>query len=296
MYLDFPYTDVLFVELCSHRVGLLFDPAASEAEEGSNKDASEDNNTPPDGMSATSQKMSLLFTKIQADYAKKLNVTIGGEFRSAFQSALIQQKQYWREEYLHRHSAGRILNNQHNPCAIILGDRPVRITLSRAWESLRFFGKCKLVLCLLWSSIKQPSEKELREWMESILNDRTGKNDLMTKAMEDMGKAFPSIKKVIIEERDEFMSAKLKQCAEMLMQMKDDNRQHRVIVAVVGAGHCSGMMEQLLDRSTTDRPEVVLPALVETRKRTMENDEEVSSLVTDVVQFDYEYAMQNAML
>ena len=254
-----------------------------------------DNNSSAHGMTPTSQKMSLLFTKIQADYAKKLNVTIGGEFRSAFQSAVTQQKQFWRQEHFTQSDEGTINHQQYHPCAIILGDRPVRITLSRAWESLRFFGKCKLVLCLLWSSIRQPSEKELKEWMESILNDRTGKNDLMSKAIEDMGKSFPSIKKVIIEERDDFMTAKIKQCADMLMQMQDENRKHRVIVAVVGAGHCNGMLDKLLDMKVK-RPEEILQTLVETKNRNLDNDEEVLSLVTDVVQLDYEYALQNEVI
>ena len=266
-----------------------------------NKEIIEDENNLPSHniMTPTSQKISSLFTKIQGDYAKKLNVTIGGEFRSAFKSALKQQRQYWDQEYLYRNVAqGSIYqrNNCIHPCAIVLGDRPASITLSRCWESLRFFGKIKLVACLLWSSIRQPSEKELKEWMESILNDRTGQNDLLTKAMEEMNKAFPSIKKVIIEERDIFMTAKLRQCAEMLMQIKDGNRNERVIVAVVGAGHCSGMIDKLLDRTRSDKPHEILQTLVETKKRKLSNDEEVLSLVTDVVQFDYEYATQNGVL
>ncbi|KAL7503039.1 hypothetical protein ACHAXN_000891 [Cyclotella atomus] len=200
LLMEYARPDILFVELCSHRVGLLLDPVSNH-EENDNPDA--DSSLSCHGMTATSQKMSLLFTKIQADYAKKLNVTIGGEFRTAFQSALSQQRKFWQQEYMYRHNIPTENDERCHPCAIIFGDRPVRITLSRAWESLRFFGKCKLVLCLLWSSIRQPSEKELKEWMESILNDRTGKNDLMTKALEEMGKAFPSIKKVIIEERDD---------------------------------------------------------------------------------------------
>jgi pheromone shutdown protein TraB len=265
----------------------LLDPDANKNQEND----IDEKNLPSHGMTATSQKMSVLFTKIQADYAKKLNVTIGGEFRSAFQSALTQQKKFWnQQQYLRSHTEGQIqcLNLNH-PCAIILGDRPVRITLSRAWESLGFFGKIKLVLCLIWSSIWQPSEKEIKEWMESILNDRTGKNDLMTKAMEEMGKAFPSIKRVIIEERDDFMTAKLRQCAEMLMQMKDE-KPNRVIVAVVGAGHCTGMLNKLLDRTRDDG--LILKNLVETKKRKLNNDEEIMSLVTDVVQFDYDYVLQ----
>lgn len=270
-------------------------------------------------MTPTSQKMSVLFTKIQSDYAKRLNVTIGGEFRSAFQSALLQQKEFWHEEYLNKINQGPLhllesnidhpmtahqhsprIHIQHHrgtrPCAIILGDRPVRITLSRAWESLRIFGKLKLVLCLLWSSIRQPSEKELTEWMESILNDRTGKNDLMTKAMDELGKAFPSLKKVIIEERDNYMAAKLRQTAEMLIGMGDGDSHEKVVVAVVGAGHCSGMMAKLMDGSKTDAPEKILQTLVETNRRKLNNDEELKSLVTDIVQLDYEYALQSGAI
>lgn len=281
-------TDVLFVELCSQRVGILLEPPHLSTEE-EKQNANDKNNLSSHGMTPTSQKMSVLFTRIQSDYAKKLNVTIGGEFRAAFQSAFNQQKRFWKDEY-HSRIHQRQRNQEIRPCAIILGDRPVRITLARAWESLRFFGKLKLVICLLWSSICQPSEKELKEWMESILNDRTGKNDLMTKAMEEMGKHFPTLKKVIIEERDDFMAAKLRQTAEMLTYTEDNDCREKVIVAVVGAGHCSGMMKKLV---IDDGPDEVLQTLVETTKRKFSNDEEVASLVTDVVQFDYEYVLQN---
>ncbi|KAL7532067.1 hypothetical protein ACHAXR_005335, partial [Thalassiosira sp. AJA248-18] len=250
-----------------------------------------------------------------SDYAKKLNVTIGGEFKESFEAALSQQRQFWKSQhsspfgmydpYLEKHpstqDSGSFSHPRGNrPCAIILGDRPVRITLLRAWESLRLFGKVKLMICLLWSSIRQPSEKELREWMESILNDRSGKNDLITKAMEELGKAFPTLKRVIIEERDEFMVAKLRQTAEILMNSHGQDGE-KVIVAVVGAGHCPGMLEKLLQTNTICvedeakplRPEKVLPGLVETKKRKTSNDAEISSLTTDIVQFDYSYVLEN---
>mmetsp|Transcript_25098 Transcript_25098/g.52843 ORF Transcript_25098/g.52843 Transcript_25098/m.52843 type:complete len:295 (+) Transcript_25098:647-1531(+) len=257
------------------------------------------------------QKGATILSKIQSDYAKKLNVTIGGEFRSAFQSAWTQQCSYWGTHYSgydHRFANLKVKATNHprghRPCAIILGDRPVRITMLRAWESLRVFGKIRLLLGLLWSSIKQPSEKELREWMESILNDRSGKNDLLTKAMEELGKSFPTLKRVIIEERDTFMVAKLFQVASMLMTMEDINsRDDKIIVVIVGAGHCAGMVEKLtvdgvrgkLDSSSI-RPEDILPALVETRKMKLANNEDVHSLVTDVVQFDFSFAMEHGAL
>ncbi|KAL7551607.1 hypothetical protein ACHAWF_014803 [Thalassiosira exigua] len=286
--------DVLFVELCSQRVGLMMDPPARSEPES--KQRTKQDGGHPD-MSPLTRKGSLMYANIQSDYAKKLNVTIGGEFREAFQSALSQQRQFWESErvrpwgehdsYLERRADSDSASHPrgNRPCAIILGDRPVRITMLRAWESLRLIGKVKLILGLIWSSIWQPSEKQLREWMESILNDRTGKNDLITKAMEEMGRAFPTLKRVIIEERDEFMVAKLRQTAEALTH-DPDHYGDKVIVALVGAGHCPGMLEKL-DKSA--EPNQSLPSLVETKRRKVSNDPEVASMVTDIVQFDYSY-------
>lgn len=174
----------------------------------------------------------------------------------------------------------------NRPCAVVLGDRPVRITLLRAWDSLRFTGKVKLMVALIWSLVRQPSEKELREWMESILNDRSGKNDLITKAMEELNKAFPTLKRVIIDERDQFMVTKLQQTAEALLNGSTDHDGERVIVAVVGAGHVAGMHEKLMKDGADERPEQTLPGLIGTKKRILSN-EELLSLVTDIVQFDY---------
>ena len=135
-----------------------------------------------------SHRGAMMYSKIQADYAKKLNVTIGGEVREAFNSALSQRSRYWESQSMGMHNQFRqewlsssIVSHDYvsishprgdRQCAIILGDRPVSITLVRAWESLRLFGKLKLMIALVWSSIRQPSEKEIREWIESILNDR----------------------------------------------------------------------------------------------------------------------------
>jgi hypothetical protein len=159
--------DALFVELCSQRVGLLLDPPTPSE----NEQQLQQQNVNVD--KSLVSKGSLLYTKIQSDYATKLNVTIGGEFRESFQAALSQQQQFWSsqrrspwgiyDQYLEKQPTSSNEDDLHprgnRPCAIILGDRPVRITLVRAWESLRVFGKLKLMIALLWSSIKQPSEK-----------------------------------------------------------------------------------------------------------------------------------------
>ena len=284
--------DCLFVELCSQRVGLMLPSHETTPEVGD--DTQSRNKQQQHGMSPISQKSATLFAKIQNDYASKLNVTIGGEFKAAFQSALRQQKEFWNSQQTyhlisHNSNNGNVHPRANRSIAIVLGDRPVRITLLRAWESLRFFGKIKLVLALLWSSIKQPSEKELREWMESVLNDRSGKSDLMKKAMDEMARSFPTLKRVIIDERDDFMVAKIKQTAELLACSPSNDE--RVMVVVIGAGHCSGVVEKLLDTKSSAQPETVLPSILQT-KRKLEDEVEGS----DVVQFDYAYAIETGMI
>jgi pheromone shutdown protein TraB len=305
------FIDALFVELCAQRVGLLVSPPTVSASGENDQQLKHDNDQ--SRVLSLSHRGAMMYSKIQADYAKKLNVTIGGEFREAFNSALRQQSQFWKSQtngmynqFQQNSLSPSIVNHDtasashprgNRQCAIILGDRPVSITLLRAWESLRFIGKLKLMIALIWSSIRQPSEKEIREWIESILNDRSGKNDLLTKAMEELGQTFPSLKRVIIEERDEFMVAKLQQTAEALMQSNDHGGE-KVIVAVVGAGHCPGMLEKLEHKyvleSASDgrRPERVLPDLVKTKKL-IATDDDLTSLVTDIVLFDYSYVMDN---
>lgn len=290
LLMDHVRPDCLFVELCSQRVGLLLPPHQTTTTTSSEETNSVQHRQ--HGMSPISQKSAILFAKIQSDYASKLNVTIGGEFKAAFQSALRQQREFWNSRQSSNYVNSKVHPRANRPCAIVLGDRPVRITLLRAWESLRIFGKMKLVLALLWSSIRQPSEKELREWMESVLNDRTGKSDLMKKAMDELAKSFPTLKRVIIDERDDFMVAKIKQTAELLAYNgSDDVGGERVMVAVIGAGHCSGVLNKLLDTTSGQMPEEVLASITKTKRKQTDDIEG-----TDVVQFDYAYAIETGMI
>ena len=95
-----------------------------------------------------------LLTNMQQDYAESLGVELGGEFRVAYN--------YWDEQ------------RQHKPIHMILGDRPLYLTLTRAWEGLGIWGKIKLMVSLLVSSFQKPDPAELKEWMQKILADDTG--------------------------------------------------------------------------------------------------------------------------
>jgi pheromone shutdown protein TraB len=245
-------------------------------------------------MSQASATSSALLTKIQSDYAGKLNITIGAEFREAYEAA----RQMNREnqpplEWPYR-------PQQYNPyCRVVLGDRPVRLTLVRCWESLRSWGRIKLVLGLMWSSLFQPSEKEITEWMDSILN---GGDDVLSKSIDELRDSFPSVARVIIEERDTYMFCKMVQMVDIFRaHVNNDGSGDGGIgsmVAVVGAGHCPGICRwvELYNNRTLDPShdtfyklqnqtvEELLKNIIETKNNRHDSDDEMKQLLTEVVE------------
>jgi pheromone shutdown protein TraB len=238
-------------------------------------------------MSRVAAMSSALLTKIQADYATKLGVQIGGEFRIAFRMAR-QQQQLFDEQRT---------ADTPNGCTVILGDRPMKLTLIRAWESLTILSKIRLVLGLIWSCFKQPSEKELKEWIESILNDPN--SDILTKSMEELGRTFPTIQQTILTERDQYMACKLLQVTKLMGEATAMDGKKRVIVAIVGVGHCKGMVSLLQsyadmrrnntcqgDDSGLPLPEQTLQTLVTTKRQRGNQNPEVDGLISDIMVVD----------
>ena len=268
--------DVLFVELCPQRIPILFqdEEEASKSEESAQQPSTAEvenagffqtmKTLQENGMSRTGALSTILLTKVQGDYAGKLGVRVGQEFKEAYECALMLNMLNQKETN----------SNKNNGvcCRVVLGDRPVRLTLVRAWESLKVFGKMKLVLYLLWSSLKQPSEEELRKWMEDIMKD----GDLLTASIKELSETFPSIGKVIIKERDAYMFAKLKQTASL---------GPRRILAVVGAGHCEGIYRLAKDDNINETSaQKVLKEIIETKHWKIEDNEEMRALTTDVIE------------
>ena len=84
---------------------------------------------------------------------------------------------------------------------VILGDRPLNITLKRLWLGLTLFQKISLVFQLLVCGITLPTAAELREMMEKLRK----KTDLLTEAVQELGQKFPWIVESLIDERDMYM-------------------------------------------------------------------------------------------
>ncbi len=124
------------------------------------------------------------------------------------------------------HEAIRMAETEGVPVALI--DRPIQITLQRTWRMLSL----KERLLLLASSVTVLFETEdLDE--EAI--ERLKETDILTAAVDEIGKRAPTVKKVLLDERDAYMARKIA-----------DLEEGRVL-AVVGAGHIKGLKEQLRD-------------------------------------------------
>ena len=330
--------DVLFVELCNQRISILEDDTHNPINDNNNNNNNNNNNSGDDDnnnksksvsqmtkeimdhnpdMSKTAALSSVLLSKIQGDYATKLNVKIGGEFQEAYRMAKLQQTEFLKamETYRFNHhvrmyqssyisSSASLPPQTPQPylhgCAVVLGDRPVRLTLLRTWESLSFFGKFKLLIALLFSSLKQPKEEELKEWIESIMNDPN--NDILSKSIEELSRHFPTVKETIIAERDVYMSCKILQTARVLGEATMKDGQMRRIVAVVGAGHCPGIRQHLGIESWSRRYfkeeesggggtsqkkiEDVIQSVIETKKYKLDECPEMSSLISEITSID----------
>ncbi len=105
---------------------------------------------------------------------------------------------------------------------IALCDRDVRITLRRAWKSTSFFKKGYLLVTLFASLFDSTeiSEEKLAEMKQK---------DVLSDLMDEMGTALPDVKKVLIDERDIYLSEMIKEAS------------GKRLVAVVGAGHVKGI-------------------------------------------------------
>lgn len=117
--------------------------------------------------------------------------------------------------------------------AVALCDRDVRVTLRRAWATLGWWKKCWFFSALVASIfdrtvVDQRSLRELRGL------------DVTARLIEELGREFPSIKTVLIDERDTYLAEKIRRAP------------GRRLVAVVGAAHRAGVGRKLVDNAAVD--------------------------------------------
>ncbi|XP_026740175.1 traB domain-containing protein-like isoform X2 [Trichoplusia ni] len=198
--------NAILVELCRQRVSLLELDDKKFLEDAKNFDAQKIKEAVR-GQNFVSGMLHAMLLKTYADIAKELGVAPGGEFRRAY------------------HEMKRIPG-----CKLFLGDRPIQITIARAFQSLSVY-ELGQVLYHLTTSNPKPLDKEQLE--------RYKDRDFVQAQFEEITKDVPAFKKifhVFVDERDKCLAYSLQECVRSVV---DGPR----VLAVVGMGHVDGIVK-----------------------------------------------------
>ena len=106
---------------------------------------------------------------------------------------------------------------QEHDVPFSLCDREIQTTLKRAWAKSGFFAKMKMLAVMLASifSSQKLSEEEI---------EKLKKKNVLESALEEISVFLPSVKEVLIDERDIYLATRVFQS------------EGKKVVAVVGAG------------------------------------------------------------
>lgn len=114
---------------------------------------------------------------------------------------------------------------------VVLGDRPIEITLRRAWSALSWREKAGLVAALLrgaTSARAAATEEALRALKE---------DDVLSAVFAEVGTRFPSLMGPLVHERDVYLAWSLKRSKAV--------NGSSTVVGVVGRGHLRGVVYAL---------------------------------------------------
>lgn len=112
---------------------------------------------------------------------------------------------------------------------VSLIDREIQVTLRRAWALSGFWGKNKLLAALIAGAF---SNEKISEADLEKLKEKSALQGML----EEVADFLPSAKRVLIDERDEYLAKSL---------FTSTQSKETKILAVVGAGHVPGMIRWL---------------------------------------------------
>lgn len=146
--------------------------------------------------------VNIILSSFQRRMAKSMNTNTGGEMIEGMKLA------------------------EENKKTLVLADRPVNTTFKRIWASLSLMEKSKLLTSIIASVFdkEEVSEEELQSLKEA---------DALEAALNEISKEFPNVKRTLVDERDQYLSSKIK------------NAPGKRIMAIIGAAHCNGIINNL---------------------------------------------------
>ena len=157
---------------------------------------------------------SLIMSSFQRRIGDKLGVTPGAELLEAVEAAA------------------------DTGAELFLIDRDIQITLKRTWRNLGLINKLKMAFQLSASVL-------VTEEIDADTVEELKEEEKLADILELLAEEFPAVKRPLIDERDKYMSERIK-----------ENPKQR-IVAVVGAGHVPGISVELERENVTSDLEVI---------------------------------------
>lgn len=109
---------------------------------------------------------------------------------------------------------------------LILADRNIKTTFKRIWNSLGLKEKMKLLMAIVMAIFDDEdiNEEDLARLKEA---------DSLDVALAEVGKDLPTVKRILVDERDMYLAAKIKSAP------------GEKIVAIIGAAHAKGIKNHL---------------------------------------------------
>lgn len=198
--------NAILVELCRQRVSLLELDDKKFLEDAKKFDARKVKDAVK-GQNFVSGMLHAMLLKTYADIAKELGVAPGGEFRRAYQEM--------------KNIPG---------CKLFLGDRPIQITIARAFQSLSVYELGQVLYHLTNANPKPLDKHQLERYKDK---------DFVQAQFEEITRDVPAFKKifhVFVDERDKCLAYSIQEC---VRTVPDNPR----VLAVVGMGHVDGILK-----------------------------------------------------
>ncbi|VVC97233.1 unnamed protein product [Leptidea sinapis] len=197
--------NAILIELCRQRVSLLELDDKKFLEDAKKFDAKKVRQAVK-GQNFVSGMLHAMLLKTYADIAKELGVAPGGEFRRAY------------------HEMKKIPG-----CKLFLGDRPINITIARAFQSLSVIELGQVLYHLSHAKPKPLDKNQLEKYKNK---------DYIQAQFDEITREVPAFKKifnVFVDERDKCLAYSLQECVRAVPNPR--------VLAVVGMGHVEGILK-----------------------------------------------------
>ena len=150
--------------------------------------------------------INLLLSNLQKKIGKTIGIKAGSDMLSAIEEAETRKTR------------------------IALLDRDIRITMKRTVAKATLVEKLKLFYSMSLMIFGAKKEK-----IDEARIEQMKKKDVMTELMEEFSRELPSLKEVLVDERDLYIADRIQRCPA------------KKIVAVVGAGHLDGIEKNIIE-------------------------------------------------